>query len=188
MAMKQYLRLTIDMFLVVFIPFLIVLFMELVLRLGMGPFSEHVSLVSAVFASLIGICSFVWIKKGMILGFIPIFIATVLMVILQGSMAPLRFRFFYFFVSLVLLSFASVLIYAISRVSRKHGISYGRGIAIFFLGVLIFIAGMGLIDLFFGFLRSEIGVVQSLLLGIRSGLMLGCGVSVVILLFSQRKP
>jgi hypothetical protein len=174
------------MLMVVFIPFLIVLFIEFVLRLGMGPFAEEVSLVSGVFASLVAICSFVWIKKGIILGFIPIFAASILMVLLQGTMTVLRLRFFYFFASFLLLTFISILIYAMSKVSRKHGMSYGRSIALFFIGILIFIGGMGLIDFLFGFLNPELGMLQSLLRGIRSGLMLGSGVSIVVLLLSQR--
>jgi hypothetical protein len=54
------------------------------------------------------------------------------------------------------------------------------------MGVIIFIGGMGLIDFLFGFLNPELGMLQSLLRGIRSGLMIGSGVSMVVLLLSQR--
>ena len=127
------------------------------------------------------------IEKGIILGFIPIFAASVLMVLLQGTMTALRLRFFYFFAAFFLLTFFSILIYAMSKVSRKQGVSYGRSIALFFIGVVIFIGGMGLVDFLFGFLNPELGMLQSLLRGIRSGLMLGSGVSIVVLLLSQRK-
>jgi hypothetical protein len=186
MAMRQYLRLTSDMLMVVFIPFFIVLFIEFVLRLGMGPFTEHVSLVSAIFASLVAICSFVWIKRGMILGFIPIFIASVIMLLLHGSTATLRFRFFYFFISILLLTFIAICIYAISKVSRARSVSYARTVLLFFFGVIVFVGGMGLIEFLFGFLKPDIGMLKSFLLGVRSGLLLGCGISVVVLLISQR--
>jgi hypothetical protein len=175
------------MLMVVFIPFFIVLFIEFMLRLGMGPFQEQVSLVSATFASLIAICTFVWIKKGIIFGFIPIFGASVLMVILQGIPGGLRFRFFYFFISFLLLTFISILVYALSRVSWKRGVSHARTMVLFFVGVAIFVGGMGLIDFLFGFLKPGIGMLQSLLLGARTGLMLGCGVSIGILVIAQRK-
>jgi hypothetical protein len=152
MVMKRYLRLISEMLMVIFIPFFMVLFIELALRLGMGPFAENVSLLSAVFASLISLCSFVWIKKGIILGCIPILVASVLMVFLSGTVDALRVRFFYFFASMFLFTFISILIYAISNVSRKHGVSYARTIAVFFVGVLFFVGGMGLIDFLFGFL------------------------------------
>lgn len=186
MVTKQYLRLSSDILMVVFIPFLIVLFIQFVLRLGMGPFAENVSFVSATFASLIAICAFVWIRKGIILGFIPIFIASTVMVFLYGTEFSLRLRFFYFFASFLLLTFISILMYALSKVSRKHSVSYARTIALFFISVLIFMGGMALVDFLFGFLNTEIGMLQSLLLGIRFGLMLGCGVSITVLLLSQR--
>ncbi len=186
MAIKQYLRLTSDMLMVVFIPFFIVLFIEFVLRLGMGPFTEHISLESAVCASLVAICSFVWIKKGMILGFIPIFIASVIMLLLHGSAASLRFRFFYCFISVLLLTFIAVFMYAISRISRRRSVSYARTVMLFFVSIIVFVGGMGLIEFLFGFLKPDIGMLKSFLLGVRSGLLLGCGVSVVVLLISQR--
>ncbi len=184
--MKQYLRLSSDILMVVFIPFLVVLFIEFVLRLGMGPFAENVSFVSAIFASLIAVCAFVWIKKGIILGLIPIFIASTAMVFLYGTEFSLRLRFFYFFASFLLLTLSAILMYAMARISRRHSMSYVRTIALFFIGVLFFMGGMALVDFLFGFLNPEIGMLQSLLLGIRSGLMLGCGVSIVVLLLSQR--
>lgn len=184
--MKQNLRIPMDLLLAAFVPFLAVLFIEFVLRLGMGPAAEEVSLLSPVFASLIGICSFIWIKRGIILGFIPIFAGTVLMLVLEGSMSTLRLRFFYFFFSFLLLTFVSMLVFAMAEASRKRGGSRGRTIALFFIGILAFVTGMGLIDFLFGFLNPDLGMVQALLLGVRSGLMLGCGVSVVVLLLSQR--
>lgn len=186
MAMKQYLRITSDMLMVVFIPFFIVLFIEVVLSIGMGPFTESVSLVSAVFASLVAICSFVWIKKGIILSFIPVFIASVVMLLLHGSIATVRFRFCYSFVSILLLTSIAILTYALFRVSRTRSISYVRTVMLFFVGVIVFTAGMGLIEFLFGFFMPEVGALKSFLLGISNGLMVGCGVSVALLLIAQR--
>jgi hypothetical protein len=186
MQLKASLLISRDVLTVTFVPFLIVLFVEFVLRFGMGPFVEKVSFFSATFASLIALSAFVWIRKGIVWGFIPIIVSSGIMVFLHRILPAVRLRFLYFFLCFFLLTFLSVLVYAVAKVSRRHSSSYARSIAVFFMAIIMFLGTMAIVDLLFGFLDPEMAMVQSLMQGIRSGTILGCGVSMVILLLSQR--
>lgn len=171
---------------ILFIPFLIVLFIEFVLRFGMGPTVERISFFSPIYASLIAICSCLWIKKRIIFAFIPMVLFSVIIAIILKGESTVVCKFLYFFISLFILSFFSVIGYAFSKVIKKHGSSYSHYILKFFVGLFIFVCGMLIIHFFSGFLNSQITVVKSLISGIREGLLLGSGVTIVIIMLSQK--
>lgn len=171
---------------IIFIPFLIVIFIEFALRFGMGPTVERISFFSPIYASLIAICSCLWIKKRIIFALFPMLLFSVIIAIfLKGEYTKI-YKFLYFFISLLILSFFSVIGYAFLKVIKKHGISYSHYILQFFVGLFIFVCGMLIIHFFSGFLNSQITVVKSLISGVREGLLLGSGVTTVIIMLSQR--
>jgi hypothetical protein len=186
MEQRNYRIILLEMLTVIIVPFVIVLFTEFVLRFGMGPFTERLSYFFAITASLISICMYVWIERGIAFSMIPVLISAIILSIFYMAEESFRFRFFYFFVSILVLAFGSILTYSISKVSKKSGISHTRSIIIFFTGLVIFIAFLFIVDVFFSFLSPRISIVQGMISGVRTGLILGSGVSIVTLILSQR--
>ena len=183
---KKYISPFYESLYVVFVPFLIVLFIEFVLKFGLGPFENGLSIFSAVYASIVAICFYVWIKKSIIFAFFPIVIFSIIIVKFFRD-APVTFpRFFCTFISLLILSFFSVIGYAFSMVIRRHSTSYSFSILQFLVGLFIFVCGMVLVYISTNFCNPDLSLVMSLLAGIKEGLPLGCGVSVIIVMLSQK--
>ncbi len=171
---------------VIFIPFLIVLFIEFVLRFGMGPFVEKVSFFSAFYASIIAVCSYVWIRKKIIYAFLPVILFSVVIALLFKDETTMVCRFLYFFISLLILSFVSVIGYAIFKVIGKHSISNPLYILKFFVGLFIFVCGTFIIHILSGFFNPHLSVVQTLISGIKEGLLIGSAVTVVTIILSKK--
>ncbi|MCK4575768.1 hypothetical protein KAU34_05135 [candidate division WOR-3 bacterium] len=186
MERRNYLFLFYEILRVAFVPFIVVLFIEFILRFGMGPFIEELSFNLAVFASIIAICSYVWIKRGIIYAFFPVIVSSVVIALFRNGEMSLIFKLIHYFISILILTFISVLIYAISKVIRKHGSSYHYFILQFFLGIFLFVLFTPLINIALGFLNPQVTIIHSLVSGIRDGLVLGSGVSIIVIILSQK--
>lgn len=186
MEKKNWLNYLSEIVLVVFIPFFIVLFIEFVLKIGMGPFVERISFFFATFAAILGLSSYVWIKKGIIFGLVPILLSPLVLMFFFTGQSFLRIRFFYFLISAFTLTFISILIYAISKVVKKRTSSRVLSILLFFLSVIVFVFSLSMIEIIFGHFNSHITITQSLVSGVRGGILLGSGVTIVLLLLAQR--
>jgi hypothetical protein len=170
----------------VFIPFFIVLSIEFVLKIGMGPFVEKISLFFPIFASLLGLSTYIWIRKGIIFSLVPILLSPlVLMLFFIPELSP-RVRFFYFLISVFILTFVSILVYAVSKVVKKHSSSRVLSIVLFFVGILVFVLAFSVIDIVFSLFNPPTPLTKSLVHGVQGGLLLGSGVTIVVLLLVQR--
>ncbi len=186
MENKRYLHIFYETILVIFLPFLIVLSIEFVLKLGMGPNVRVVSFFPAIYASIITFCSFVWIRKKIIYALIPILLSSVVFAIFNKNGSPVIVKGIYFFVSLFVLSFFSVFGYALSKVIATYKPSRIGYFLRFFTGLFVFVCGMILVYIFSGFQDPETTIVKSILYGLGNGFPVGCGVISVIMMLSEK--
>lgn len=183
---KKFLNTFYEIIVTCFIPFIVVIFIEFVLKLGMGPSVERLSFFLPVYASIIAICSYVWIRKGIIFAFFPIILFTVIISIFYKGEITMGRRLLDFFLSLVFLSSASIISYAISKVIREYRSSYSFAILQFFVGLFVFICGMFIVHFISYFISHQMTMFQSIISGIGKGLLLGSGVIIVIIMLAQK--
>lgn len=187
MEKKTFLYYFYEILAVVFIPFLVVLFIEFVLRIGMGPFVERLSFFSGIYASIIAVCSYVWIRKKIIFAFLPIILFSIIIAIFFKNEITMISRLLYYFMSLIILSSFSIITYAISKVIRKHNTSYSIYILQFFVGLFIFLCGMSIAHILSSFFNPQVTIVQSLISGVSEGLLIGSGVTIIVIMLSQKR-
>jgi len=171
---------------VCFIPFIVVIFIDFVVKLGLEPFIEKISIFLPVYASIIAVCSYVWIRKGIIFSFIPIISFTVLIPVIFRSKIHIHYSFLFYFLSLFVLSFVSVLNYAIMKTISTHRSTYSFYMLQFLTGLVIFTSGALLVNVCYGFFNSGLSILQSLLFGLKDGISLGTGIITVILVLAQK--
>jgi|GEM_PF-5060309 len=186
MENKRYLHTFYETMSVVFLPFLIVLFIEFVLKLGMGPNVRLISFFPAIYASVIALCSFVWIRKKIIYALIPVLLSSVVFATFGKNGSAVIVKGIYFFVSLFVLSFFSVIGYALSKVIATYKVPRIGYFLRFFTGLFVFVCGMILVHIFSGFQGPETTIVESILYGLVNGFPVGCGVISVIMILSER--
>lgn len=186
MEKKGNLNVLYEIIAVCFIPFIVVIFIEFVLKLGMGPFVERLSFFLPLYASLISICSYVWIRKGIVYAVLPIIVFSLLISLYYKNALTIFSKIIYFFISIVVLSFTSILCYAFSKVIGKYRSSYTSYVLQFFIGLFFFVCALLIIHITRSFSVVQITMFQSAISGVREGLVLGSGVIIVIIILAQK--
>lgn len=187
MSKSRFLSIFYDTVTIIFIPFLIVLFIEFVLKFGMGPFEEHISFFSAIYASAIAVCSFIWIRKKIIFAVLPMLIFASIFGFVFNTGSSSALTIFYYFLTFLVLSFFSVIGYAFSRVINNYGKSQVRYIIQFFTVLAIFICGMFMAQIVTYFFNPIPIISVFLVEGLRKGFLLGCGITVAILFMARER-
>ncbi|OQX51951.1 MAG: hypothetical protein B5M53_09940 [Candidatus Cloacimonas sp. 4484_209] len=152
----------------------------------MGPFVEKISIFLPVYASIIAVCSYIWIRKGIVFSFVPIISFTILIPVIFRSKVHIPYSFLFYFLSLLILSFVSVLDYAVTKTISAHRSTYSFYILQFLTGLVLFTSGVLLINVCYGVLNPGLSIIQSLLYGLKNGIPLGAGVITVILVLVQK--
>jgi len=78
MEKKEFLSTIREMSVAIFVPFIVVLFIEFIQKLEVQPFFDRATFFMPVYASIIAICSYVWIRKGIAASFFAVVIFAVL--------------------------------------------------------------------------------------------------------------
>ena len=187
MEKKKFLSTIREMSVAIFIPFIIVLFIEFIQKLELQPFFDKNAFFMPVYASIIAVCSYIWIRKGIALSFFAVVIFAVLIAVFNRGEDSFVFSCVFYFSSILFLAFFSTLTFTIGKVIGKHRSSYYAYITQFFSGICIFIFGTLMLQLTRSLFDAQTSVVQSTICGIRQGLLLGSGVIIAIIMLPQGK-
>ncbi len=187
MEKKEFLSTIREMSVAIFVPFIVVLFIEFIQKLEVQPFFDRATFFMPVYASIIAICSYVWIRKGIAASFFAVVIFAVLIAVFNRGEDSFVFSCVFYFASILCLAFFSTLTFTVGKVIGKYRSSYYSFVVQFFSGISIFIFGTLMLQLTRSLFDIQLSVVQSIMCGIRQGLLLGSGVIISIIMLPQGK-